>query len=238
MSQYVHVPGQGWFPTSGQQHCMGSSATATAGLGFSHFSPQQRLPGHAHGPQTPPQTYQQPVQQQSPSYQQQHQMHHYQPVNASYNATSHVPNTQLVPYRPYTSSTPATIGAPNADSIRFCDLVYGWGDKWGLPQEVITYLNNGVKGPMPDLTAFNAARQTNMAAVEPPLPNPGIADSSSVLSQVRYDGFNVLDTPWKMAGPEHGAPLPCPEMLPAVPALPMDLYQPGMQGLVGQGRMF
>jgi hypothetical protein len=91
---------------------------------------------------------------------------------------------------------------------------------------------------MPDLAAFNAARQTNMAAVESLLPNPGIADSSSVLSQVRYDGFNVLDTPWKMAGPEHGAPLPCPEMLPAQPVLPMDLYQPGMQGLVGQGRMF
>jgi hypothetical protein len=238
MSQYVYVPGAGWFPP--HQQCAVSSPSV--GNVFPQVSPQQRLPGHAHAAQNASTQYlqqqQQSQQHPAPVQVQQYQIHQYKPADASFPNPSTISNSAF-PYRPGYTQPPSNFQTPNADSIRFFDLVYGWGDRQAsLPPQVLSFFNGGAKGPMPDLAAFNAQREANLATPEVPLPNPSIADPSSVLSQIRYDGFNILDTPWRMAGPEL-APLPVPEMLPPVsPNLSMDLYRPGLQGIVGQGQRF
>jgi hypothetical protein len=236
MAEYVQVPGQGWFPTSGHQHAMGSSlglmGAIQGGHSFSHSSPQPRLPGYVHGPENA-------VSQQYQQHQlQQNWPQQYQAGNAFKAPTpqNSVAPTLSYPYRPGASSSTSNYGAPNADNIRFCDLMYGWGNKWNLPPHIAAYIDGGYNGPVPDLTAFNAQRDANIAAVDYPLSNPSVADPASILSQLRYDGYNILDTPWTQAT---AAPLPCPEpLLPAPASYPMDIYQPGLQGVIGQGRAF
>lgn len=238
MSQY-QVPGQGWF--HGHQ-CLepGSAGPLHPGNALAHFTPQQRLPGHVHSPQISSANQQQQYQPQQQPFPMQQQ---YQTGNTAFN----VPPQQYLPftsgsnssYRPLASTPPSHFGQPNADNLRFFDLMSGWGTTWGLPQKVASYLSNGARGPIPDLHAFNAQREANLAAGEYQTPQFSIADPSSVLSQLRYDGENILSKPWINAGPEHGPPLPVPDMLPPMAAsLPMDIYQPGLQGLVGQGRTF
>lgn len=103
------------------------------------------------------------------------------------------------------------------------------------PDNVAAYLGN--RGPMPDLNAIQAQlMQVNadIANGKYNLSNPSIADPRTIKSSWS-DGVDVLQTPWIRADPQvHGAPLPSPAPLPAMPANSAIDTQQGIQAYNGR----